>query len=146
MKTLLLIILSIVSSYSFGQCQSFNSHTRVAQIANEINGIPPQNAIAFATWDENGNPTIIYSPRFYQLQQLTRQFVWLHECAHLSVPTSNEIQANCVALGQMRNAGLTYQDEMQIANWTMSAGPVGMQYGGSGHTFWALTLECAGHR
>lgn len=146
MKKLAFVIILLFPAYSLGQCNSFNINTNHPQIANEISGNPPGNSIAFATWDGFGNPTIIYSLRYYQLAPLMKQFVWLHECAHLSIPTSDEIQANCTALLQLRDMGLTHHDEQLIANWTMSAGPVGMQYGGTGEAFWALTLNCAGSR
>lgn len=48
------------------------------------------------TWNEgrlNGLPPVV------------RDFLFFHECAHARVPTEVEIEANCVGLVEMRQAG-----------------------------------------
>lgn len=91
-------------------------------------------------------PIIIYGPRYYGLNPLFQEFIRRHECAHLSIPSSNEVEVNCHALISLRNDGLTEHQENAIANWQVSQGAIGVQYGGTGYNFWSSTLECAGPR
>lgn len=104
---------------------------------------------AHASWDPDGWPAITYGPAFGSLPFLMQQFTHLHECMHLSIPTTNEVYANCQALIAMRQRGLSFADENFIAQ--QHAGRSDMQvlppqYGGSGLAFWNATITCAGPR
>lgn len=101
---------------------------------------------AHATWAPDGWPKIIYSPTYYKLPPNIRWLTRLHECAHLVEETQNEFIANCEALKIMRRQGLSRQEESDIADFHMSLGALGPQYGGSGAAFWRRTLEYCGKR
>jgi hypothetical protein len=60
-------------------------------------------------------------------------FIFFHECAHASVPTENEVTANCVGLQAMRTAGRAgFAVESKLA-----------AFYGSGSQYWRETLACA---
>jgi hypothetical protein len=48
------------------------------------------------TWNE---------ARLKSLPPVLRDFLFFHECAHARVPTEDELEANCVGLVEMRQAG-----------------------------------------
>jgi hypothetical protein len=107
-------------------------------------------AYAVSNWI-GGWPVITYGPRFSSLSPLEQRFTRIHECAHLSIPTTSEIVANCTALRTLRGRGLSEEQERQIARWHKAEGSVGPQYcngdiGCTGAAFWELTLQCAGPR
>jgi len=110
----------------------------------ELRGPTFGNAFAIANYNANGYPVITYGPRFFEEPKLIQKFIELHECAHLSQLTSDEILANCFALQGMRNLGLTNEQENQIAIWHYSMTNIAPQYGGTGENFWNMTLACAG--
>jgi hypothetical protein len=62
-----------------------------------------------------------------------RDFIFFHECAHASVPTRDELVANCVGLKAMRAAGR--------AGFAVEA-RLGAFYG-AGSEYWRRTVECA---
>ena len=151
MKTVLasgLLATALMSTpvVALGQCMARHWYTGFPVAVFETSGLTPGNAYAVANWAPNGMPMITYGPRFGALPPLLKDFVKLHECAHLSIPTMNEIEANCAALRVMRQRGLSVQDEARIAQWTHAEGQIGFQYGGSGGNFWQMTLRCAGPR
>jgi hypothetical protein len=60
-------------------------------------------------------------------------FIFFHECAHASVPTQNEVTANCVGLQAMRSAGRAgFAVESKLA-----------AFYGAGSQYWRDTLACA---
>ena len=60
-------------------------------------------------------------------------FIFFHECAHASVPTRDELTANCVGLKAMRVAGR--------AGSTVEARL--LAFYGAGSEYWRKTVECA---
>jgi hypothetical protein len=60
-------------------------------------------------------------------------FIFFHECAHASVPTQDELMANCVGLKAMRAAG-----RAGVAVETR----LGAFYG-RGSEYWSKTVACA---
>lgn len=146
MRIALAFVLMVVSSIASAQCVGRHGVTGQPVQVYEAAGPTMGNAYAIANWAPNGWPSITYGPRFFALPPLQREFIKFHECAHVSVPTMDEIQANCIALVEMRRRGLSAQQEQQIAQWTASEGVVGFQYGGSGANFWLYTVQCAGSR
>jgi hypothetical protein len=71
-----------------------------------------------------------------QLKTLPREmhdFIFFHECAHASVPTQNEVTANCVGLQAMRTAGRAgFAVESKLA-----------AFYGADNQYWRETLACA---
>jgi hypothetical protein len=71
-----------------------------------------------------------------QLKGLPREmhdFIFFHECAHASVPTQNEVTANCVGLQAMRAAGRAgFAVESKLA-----------AFYGPDSQYWRETLACA---
>ena len=71
-----------------------------------------------------------------QLKTLPREmhdFIFFHECAHASVPTQNEVTANCVGLQAMRTAGRAgLAVESKLA-----------AFYGADNQYWRETLTCA---
>ena len=102
--------------------------------------------IAYATYDPLGNPIILLGPKYYTLTPLIQKFTMYHESSHLSIPTSDEILANCTALKRMREEGLSVQNEKIIKDWHISQPSIGFQYGGTGLNFWTMTIQCSGDR
>jgi len=141
---LLALLMLILSNSASATC--FGRHGITGQMvqAVEVGGQTIGNAYATSNWMPNGWPIITYGPRFFLLDPLLQSFVKIHECAHLSIPTSDEIRANCTALKSMRHHGLSDDEEDEIANWTRSEGLIDLRYGGTGEAFWNATLACAG--
>ena len=128
-------------------CFARNAYTgQITQIA-EYTDSSFVTAFAYAGFDPNsGQPFTVYGARYFQLSQVAQRFTRYHECAHVAVPTNDEIIANCAALRDLRFRGLSIQAESEIAAWHLSLGSVGVQYGGTGLAFWQATLTCAGPR
>lgn len=101
---------------------------------------------AFSSHRPDGYPIIYYGQGYMVLSPLMKQFVALHECAHLVESTSNEFLANCRALQILRQQGLSSYDEQLIAQSHYNDGSLPSQYGGSGAVFWSKTIACAGQR
>jgi len=60
-------------------------------------------------------------------------FIFFHECAHASVPTQDEVTANCVGLQAMRTAGRAgFRVESKLA-----------AFYGPDNAYWQKTLACA---
>jgi hypothetical protein len=124
-------------------CQAWHANGQVV-MARERTG--PSPFWAHAALDPDGWPAITYSQTFFALPPLMQEFTRIHECMHLALPTSNEVHANCEALKVMRSRGLSLQQEQFIGTFHWSLGVIPPQYGGSGQTFWAWTMQCAGAR
>jgi hypothetical protein len=141
---LLLMLTSGGASDALAQCQAQHRVTGETVQARER----PGHSIywAHAGWDPDGWPVIIYGPTYFHLPQSMQQLTAIHECMHISVPTSNEFEANCRALLVMRERGLSAQEESYIAQFHINIGPLPPRYGGSGKAFWQGTIQCAGPR
>ena len=128
------------------QCMAPHPVTGQIVRVREIN-LPRTVGIAWAlsNVDTTGYPVITYFAQFFALPPLMQKFSRLHECAHHHVGP-DEIQANCAALIEMRNQGLTPSQEDFIAQFHINLGTLPTQYHGSGEEFWQLTVECAGDR
>ncbi len=139
------IPMDVASPQAF-QCLGRNYYTGAVMAPFETSGTTVGSAYAISNFDTaTGNPYIVYGPRYFQMQPLVQSFIRRHECQHTNFVT-DEIQANCGALIQMRQQGLTASQEDQIAQWTIAEGAIGLQYGGTGAVFWNLTLACSGPR
>ena len=146
MQAVIAVAFIFLPTLAGAQCVAPHAFTFQPVQVLEMPGPTAGNAYAIAQWAPNGWPAITYGPRFFGLSALLKDFVKFHECAHLSMVTNNEVQANCVALTEMRRRGLSQQQELEIARWTVSEGVIGLQYGGTGENFWRFTLQCAGAR
>lgn len=124
--------------------QSMAPHQLTGQIV-PVQEMPCPTGIyeAWAHYAANVYPVITYGSQFLADPPLLQQFIRLHECAHLALPTSNEIAANCFALVNLRRQGLPSPAEAFIVNTTHAKGVLPPQYGGSSMAFWQLTLNCA---
>jgi hypothetical protein len=103
-------------------------------------------AYALASWLPYGPPTIYYGKRYAALSELQQRFVQHKECAHLSVPTVDEVQAACHGLKALRAVDLSAQDEQQLAAWLAGEGAKGFAYRGTPQAFWDAIAACAGAR
>lgn len=124
-------------------CQAWHANGQVVMARERIG---PSAFWAHAALDPDGWPAITYSHTFFALPPLMQEFTRVHECMHLALPTSNEVHANCEALKLMRARGLSAQQEHYIGAFHGSLGQIPPQYGGTGQTFWALTMQCSGVR
>ena len=71
--------------------------------------------------------------RLAALPPAVRDYLFFHECAHAKVPTTDEVQANCVGLKDMRAAGRAgVAVEARLA-----------AYYGPTNGYWVSTLRCA---
>src|SRR5262245_12431474 len=58
---------------------------------------------AYATWDGSGQPVMIFNlAALAQVPPIVTRFAFYHECAHLTLRSTDELQANCEALKRMR--------------------------------------------
>jgi hypothetical protein len=129
------------------QCVGRNFYTGLPTVAVEQSqAVTVGNSYAITYFDPiSGIPVITYGPRFYQLHPLLQVFSKFHECQHANGIVS-EVAANCRALIQMRNLGLSREEENIIAQWHIAEGVIGAQYGGTGAALWSETVQCAGTR
>ena len=82
-----------------------------------------------------------------KLPMIAVRYVYYHECAHLSVPTWNEIEANCVGLLNMRkNNDISRREETVLRRVHYALKYLPPQYGGTGKILWDATMRCAGPR
>jgi hypothetical protein len=102
----------------------------------------------FATYNAAGWPTIIFdAAQLSGLPSIVARYVYYHECAHLTVPTTNEFMASCQGLKAMRHRGhITTSQEETLRRVHYSLPSLGPQYGGSGRALWEGTVACAGRR
>lgn len=72
-----------------------------------------------------------------------RDFVFLHECAHIQLATLDEIDANCHALREARRLGRIDADgEVALGDFHRRMGRLPLKYGTSGAKFWERTMAC----
>jgi hypothetical protein len=144
--TLLLCFLSSLPAMAAAACMAPHPLTGQIVKVHEIS-LPGTVGVAWAlsNVDATGYPTITYFRQFFALPPLMQEFTRVHECAHHHVGP-DEVQANCTALVEMREHGLTAAQEEFIARFHIGLGPLPAQYFGSGDDFWQMTIECAGER
>lgn len=99
----------------------------------------------FATYQPNGYPVIIFDARVLSsFPDVVARFIYYHECAHLKYETTNEIEASCWGLRDMRSDGnVSPAEEQTLARVHHSIGRLEPKYGGSGQRHWDLTTNCA---
>jgi len=144
-RPLLIALLAFAANATHAQCIARHAATGKLVPVIETTGFT-SSFRAFSTHRPDGYPIIYYGQGYMVLSPLMKQFVALHECAHLVESTSNEFLANCRALQIMREQGLSSYDEQLIAQSHYNDGPLPPQYGGSGAFFWSQTITCAGPR
>jgi hypothetical protein len=108
----------------------------VSPIPLQFTGVtgPTPNGGLIITWD---------SVRLRALPSEAFDFIYFHECAHANVPTSDELEANCRGLIDMRRANRSSATiEQRLAAFHTSLGEMGPRYG-NGQTYWRRTVECA---
>jgi hypothetical protein len=75
------------------------------------------------------------------------RFTFYHECAHLVLRTTDEVQASCEGLKLMRAKGeLTQGDELIVKREHQRLSALGVKYLGNGKALWDATFECASAR
>jgi len=86
------------------------------------------------TVPENGGYVIAWNmAKLKALPAAVHDFIFYHECAHARIPTTDELQANCGGLKDMRDAGRAgpaVEDRLQA-------------FFGAGNLYWANTVRCA---
>lgn len=91
--------------------------------------------IAMAMPNPYGASVIQYNPGVLSwVKPATRLFFYVHECAHLAIPTSNESVADCWAIRTLINKGLVDEDSVESiqndiaqfgrGDWTHLPGPM----------------------
>lgn len=81
--------------------------------------------------------------RIASRSQLAHDLVFYHECAHVRLQTNDEIEANCAAVRDMREAGyLDDEGYAALTAWHRDMGRVAPKYGGTGRVFWERTEAC----
>ena len=96
-------------------------------------------------YDGAGWPIIVFN-RFElnRYPPVVELFAYHHECAHLTLPTTHEVLANCEGLLAMRRSGdITPALEATLRDTHYSFTELDLQYGGSGPAFWDATVGCA---
>lgn len=102
----------------------------------EVDAEPGQAGVGFTgktAHTATGYYIIWNQPRLNTLPPVVHDFIFFHECAHARVPTTDELQANCAGLQDMRAAGRAGPAiESKLA-----------AFYGAGNDYWARTLTCA---
>lgn len=103
---------------------------------------------AYATWDGAGQPVMIFNQAaLAQVPPIVTRFAFYHECAHLTLRSTDELQANCQALKLMRaRRELSPVDEAVLRQEHYRLTGLGAQYLGSGKALWDATVACANAR
>ncbi|MCU0870641.1 MAG: hypothetical protein MUF30_13795 [Burkholderiales bacterium] len=122
--------------------EEFVGNGRVGERHPELGG-----SAAVVRRAEDGRPKIVFDT--YMLDSiraklpLARDFVFLHECAHIQLATLDEIDANCHALREARRRGLIDADgEAALGDFHRRMGRLPLKYGTSGVKFWERTQAC----
>ena len=81
----------------------------------------------------SGYQIVWNAPKLAALPPVVHDYLFFHECAHAKVPTTDEVQANCVGLKDMRAAGRAgLAVEARLA-----------AFYGATNDYWRNTLRCA---
>ena len=102
----------------------------------------------YATWDGAGQPQIILNmTALSQVPPIMTRFTFYHECTHLVLRTTDEVQASCEGLKLMRAKGdLAQGDELIIKREHQRLTFLGVKYLGNGKALWDATSACASAR
>ena len=91
------------------------------------------NHIARTERDGDGYTITWNAAKLATLPPAMHDLIFFHECAHATVPTQDELRANCEGLRMMRAANRGgFAIESQLA-----------AFYGPGNDYWAKTLKCA---
>ena len=97
---------------------------------------PGTEAIAFTgrTFKVGSSYQIVWNAqKLAALPPEVHDYLFFHECAHAKVPTTDEVQANCEGLKDMRAAGRAgFAVEAKLA-----------AFYGATNDYWKNTLRCA---
>lgn len=102
----------------------------------EVDAEPGQAGVGFTgktVHTASGYYIIWNQERLKTLPPVVHDYIFFHECAHARVPTTDELQANCAGLQDMRAAGrggLAIESKLAA-------------FYGAGNDYWARTLKCA---
>jgi hypothetical protein len=102
---------------------------------SEVDADPgPAAGFTGKTVEDAGELRIVWNrAKLASLPAVMHDYIFFHECAHLRVPTRDEIKANCVGLKDMRAAGKAGAAvEAEIA-----------AFYGARNDYWTRTLQCA---
>lgn len=81
----------------------------------------------------SGYQIVWNAPRLASLPPAVHDYLFFHECAHAKVPTTDEVEANCMGLKDMRAAGRAgFAVEAKLA-----------AFYGATNGYWVSTLRCA---
>ena len=81
----------------------------------------------------SGYQIVWNAPKLASLPPAMHDLLFFHECAHAKVPTTDEVEANCVGLKDMRAAGRAgLAVEAKLA-----------AFYGATNGYWVNTLRCA---
>jgi hypothetical protein len=81
----------------------------------------------------SGYQIVWNAPKLATLPPAVHDYLFFHECAHAKVPTTDEVQANCTGLKDMRAAGRAgLAVEAKLA-----------AFYGATNGYWVNTLRCA---
>lgn len=102
----------------------------------------------YSTWDAAGQPWIILNMAVLsQLPAIMTRFTFYHECTHLVLRSTDEVQASCEGLKLMRKNGeLAREDELIVKREHERLTFLGVKYLGTGRALWEATAACAGTR
>ena len=107
--------------------------------------VPLFSAWSGVMYDGAGWPIIMFNRSQLDLYPpIVELFAYHHECAHLTIPTTDEVLANCEGLIAMRRAGditLALEEVLRDIHYLLP--DLGLEYGGSGREFWGATVKCA---
>lgn len=142
LKSIVFVLIALAPVTTTAECLAPHPFSGKSIAVKEESG-ETYDAYALASWLPYGPPTIYYGKRYAALDPLQQRFVQRKECAHLSVPTVDEVQAACHGLRELRNSGLSSQDEQRVASWLAREGVTGFSYQGSGEAFWRAITQCA---
>ncbi|MEP6943838.1 MAG: hypothetical protein ABI981_12920 [Betaproteobacteria bacterium] len=105
---------------------------------NEVDGGPDSrvvvlNHVARTDRDGDGYTITWNATKLASLPPAMHDLIFFHECAHATVPTQDELRANCEGLRMMRAANRGgFAVESKLA-----------AFYGPGNDYWAKTLKCA---
>jgi len=99
----------------------------------------------YSTWDAAGQPWIILNMAVLsQRPAIMTRFTFYHECAHLVLRSTDEVEASCYGLKQMRSSGeLLPGDELTVRREHERLAFLGTKYMGTGSALWQATAACA---
>jgi hypothetical protein len=101
---------------------------------SEVDADPGSAGFTGKAVEDAGELRIVWNQaKLAALPPVMHDYIFFHECAHLRVPTRDEIKANCVGLKDMRAAGRAGAAvEAEIA-----------AFYGALNDYWARTVQCA---